>query len=54
MYADMSTDKEKAVLLKLGQFLTRILVKLDPSYIVNMSDQMGGREKLHWILQLMK
>ena len=32
LYADVPTDKEKTTLVKLGQFLTRILVKLDPTY----------------------
>jgi Reverse transcriptase (RNA-dependent DNA polymerase) len=32
LYAVMPTDKIRAVLMRLGQFLTRILVKLDPSY----------------------
>ena len=32
LYADMPTDRQKATLVKLGQFLTRMLVKLDPEY----------------------
>ena len=32
LYADLPTDKERATLMRLGQFLTRILVRLDPSY----------------------
>jgi Reverse transcriptase (RNA-dependent DNA polymerase) len=32
LYADMPTDRQRATLVKLGQFLTRILVKIDPSY----------------------
>jgi hypothetical protein len=32
LYADMPTERERATLVRLGHFLTRILVKLDPSY----------------------
>jgi Reverse transcriptase (RNA-dependent DNA polymerase) len=32
LYAVLPDDKQNAVLMRLGQFLTRILVKLDPSY----------------------
>ena len=32
LYADMPTEQHTATLVRLGQFLTRILVKLDPSY----------------------
>lgn len=32
LYADMPNDKERATLVRLGQYLTKILVKLDSSY----------------------
>jgi hypothetical protein len=32
LYADMPNDRQRATLVRLGQFLTRILVKLDSNY----------------------
>ena len=40
LYAHVPTDKENATLVKLGQFLTRILVKLD-RHTINLLERMG-------------